>query len=196
MYFKTHLHECGKGFILSIQSKWKPSHERAREFLSDFVTSPMRSEMSGPEIKIFALAISFFTIGSILMKILHGVKLNLYLLNNESLVEDQSVIPLTADIKKRSLWRILTRKNWREDLEITLMDYNAQAFVYQIHYHIWKGFYLQLKNAPPGTARLSGISMNLEVPYYLKSGAMLELGERKFSVLVTAASLEKVVAQS
>jgi hypothetical protein len=140
----------------------------------------------------FALGLAAAMLIGAGLKVIFGIKLNLYLLNTDSTIGDQSVVPLTAELKKGSWWRTLRQKKWREDLEITLMDYNGHAFTYKIKYHLWNGFYLKLKSAS-GDTTLDALPMITGKNYFLKTGMELFPGDRKFTVLITTAPLEKVV---
>jgi len=129
---------------------------------------------------------------AVLFKLILAIQFNLYLLNHDSSIGDQSVVPLTAERKKHSWWRTFRQKKWKEDLDITLMDYEGQAFTYQIKYHLWKGFYLILKSAPSET-RLNDKPILANKKYYLRTGMELVPGNRRFTILVTTAPLDKIV---
>lgn len=127
---------------------------------------------------LFALAVGAA------LRILLGMRLNLFLVNHDTAVGDQSVIPITTELKKSSIFRSLRLGNWREDVEITLMDYQNQSFSFRIGFHIWNRFWAELSRSD-GNAKLGHDKLVTGKRMKLRTGARLEIGDRSFFVLVT-----------
>jgi hypothetical protein len=122
------------------------------------------------------------------LKTVIGMKMNLYLVSKEPDLKSTTVIPLTAELKKRSLWKTILRKDWQEDLELTLADYSNHYFSFLIGYSLWKGFYLMLQKQE--TCFIHQTKMIAGRLYPLRSGVSLHLGDRSFTILVSASPLE------
>lgn len=139
----------------------------------------------------FILSLGFATI----LKIIFGIKLNLYLVNNDTSIHDQNIIPITIDLKKQSLWRTLLNSQWKEDVELTLVDYKENRFTYCIGYHLLRGYSLKL-NEGSGHSFLNKTHLHPGKLYFLKTGKSLQVGERQFIVLITTQAYEKVISSS
>lgn len=127
------------------------------------------------------------------IQVLIGMKFKLYLLSHDGGTPKHHLIPITAELKKRSLIRTLYQKGWNEDLDITLTDQNGVSFVYQIKYDIWRGFLLKLKTTDPKSlAKINGKPIMPDRSYKLRTGTSLESGESKFSILISLDSIEKL----
>ncbi len=118
------------------------------------------------------------------IRVLLGMRLNLFLVNHDSTVQDQSVIPITTEFKKASLFRVLKFGNWREDVDITLMDYQDRSYAFRVSFHVWKRFQLQLIRAD-SQVTLSGLKLNEMQTVPARTGAKLEIGDRLFFILVS-----------
>lgn len=148
-----------------------------------------------PNLFTFAGSFSFlsgFTLAGLmglLIKIGIGIKTKLYLVSHEPYSQGRIVIPLTAELKKRTLWKTLLQKDWKEDIELTLGDYKGNSFAFHIHYELLYGFKFTLK-APSELVQLNSKKVSTGRAYTLKSGHSLILGDRSFVTLVTTANLE------
>lgn len=118
------------------------------------------------------------------IRVLVGMKLNLFLVNHDSAVKDQSLIPVTTEGKKASFLRTLIRRNWKEDVDITLLDYSGHTYHYRIGYHLWWRFYLVMEGDTEGST-LDGRPVHPGKRHLLRTGAKLVTGDRAFYVLVT-----------
>lgn len=134
---------------------------------------------------------SALTLGC-LLKILIGMRLNLYLIARDSGVVDQNIIPLTSEMKKRSWWKTLRKKQWQEDIDLTLMDYKGRPSHFQITYHPWKGFSLQLLQTKVDNF-LDQDEIFPKISYYLRTGMSLRCGERNFRILISMIPHEKAL---
>lgn len=136
-----------------------------------------------------ALGFSIFTI------ILIGLKLKLYLINIESAQPEQSIIPITAELKKRSWLKTILSGNWKENLEITLKDYQNRTFTFQVGFHLLGRFNLSLLSQEGHSALLNQKTMLPNRRYFLKNGMRLETGDRAFEILITAAPVEQIASE-
>jgi hypothetical protein len=118
-----------------------------------------------------------------LWRVLYGFRLNLYLLNHDSLVQDQTIIPITSTARKQSIGQTLFSGSWREDIEITLTDHKNRSYYLSIGYHPWRRFYL---NVPEATEiSLNKLPLEAKVSYAIRNGMQLKVNDRDFEVLVT-----------
>lgn len=124
-----------------------------------------------------------------LARVLLGMKLNLFLVNHDSAVQDQTMIPVTTEGKKTSFIRTLLNGLWREDVDITLTDYSSASFRYRVGYHLWWRFYLVMAEGGDGSA-IDGRPVLPGKRYLLRTGARLKVGDRVFYVLVTPTQMK------
>ncbi|MBY0472454.1 hypothetical protein K2X30_14915 [bacterium] len=134
----------------------------------------------------FLLAFSFGAV----YRILSGMRMNLYLLSPEAKFADQGIIPISAENKKSSLKKIIEKKKWKEDLEITLMDYQGRSYRYHIQFHLWNRFHMRLVKAD-GPSQINHRKIVQGKRYSLSNGSTLKIGEREFKIAVTAEQLIK-----
>jgi hypothetical protein len=133
----------------------------------------------------FALGIFCALSIGIFLKIAYGMKLNLYLIDDDSESgEEPSIIPLTTELRKTSFWDSLTKKTWREDVLITLVDYQGQSFQCGIQNHIWAGFSLLIQGQP-GKVLINRREVLPGKKHYLKTGMSFQVGDRKFKILIS-----------
>jgi hypothetical protein len=135
--------------------------------------------------------VAAIALGSII-RIILGMKLNLYLVNDESFVSDQAIIPITSDLKKKYFWKTLLRGKWKENIDLTLMNHEGDSFNFQIGYHLWGRYYISIDN-DIRQAHLGNKAMMPHKKYYLRTGKQLVIGSRAFSVLVSPTGSEKIL---
>jgi len=140
--------------------------------------------MGTPLLISFGSGLSVALVIGAIVRILVGMKLNLFLVNHDSAVKDQSLIPVTTEGKKASFFRTLFKGNWREDVDITLLDYSGHTYHYRIGYHLWWRFYLVMEAEQEGSL-LNGKTMRPGKRHLLRTGSKLTTGDRAFFVLVT-----------
>lgn len=124
-----------------------------------------------------------------LVRVLLGMRLNLFFINPESKIQDQMLIPITTENKKRSILRSLKLGNWRENVDITLLDLEDRPHTFQIGFHIWNRFHLTLLDGPEGTD-LNRRPLRPGKRYKLRTGDKLRVGNRVFTVLVSPGQLK------
>jgi hypothetical protein len=132
---------------------------------------------------------------SALIRILIGIKLKLYLISIDTSQVEQSIVPITAELKKRYLLKTILSGNWKENLEITLTDYQSRSYTFQIGFHLFGRFYLRQLSGENQTASLNQETMKPNHNYYFKSGMRLETGDRAFEMLITTSPLEQVASE-
>jgi hypothetical protein len=135
---------------------------------------------------IVGLAIAA-TLGAVI-RVLVGMRLNLYLISDDTLIRDQAMIPISSDLKRARSLLSLFRGKWRENIEISLTDYQNRTFTYQIEYGLWRRFQIALLPGTRGTTLLAGREMAPGKRYALRTGMKLRIGDRPYTVLVTLAS--------
>ena len=132
----------------------------------------------------------------VLARLLVGLRLNLYLLNREQLwsfkegvpsreAVEQSIIPITAEAKKTSLLRTITKRKWVEDVDITLLDDQGRSYTYRIGFHPWFRFHVVLKQAQDADTAVNGLKLKAGRVHPLRTGDVLKVGDRQFAILVT-----------
>lgn len=139
--------------------------------------------------------VSAFAAGTAL-RLLGGMRLNLYLVNRDSPLRDQAIIPITEELRRSSLVRSLRQRRWKENVDITLMDYHDQSYTFRIGYDLWKRYYLEVLDEPAGdeaAARINGKPLAPGKRYSLRTGMKLSAGDRLFAVLVTPKSAAPAV---
>jgi len=124
------------------------------------------------------------TLGSIIWVVV-GTRLRLYLVGQDSMIRDQSVIAITAELKKGSTLHSLRNGTWREDVDLTLRDYDERAYQFEIGFSLWLRFFLILRGNGGGEARLRGRRLEINRKHYIRTGDSLRIGDRDFRVLVT-----------
>jgi hypothetical protein len=127
-----------------------------------------------------------------LARVLFGIKLNLYLVDPSTLIQDQLVIPITAELKKRSWWKTLLDQQWKEDLDLRLINHENDVLNLKIKYHLWNGFYL-IPQDKKIHAKLNNNPLESRRRHYLKTGMILTHGDRSFKVLITSTCYEKTL---
>lgn len=115
--------------------------------------------------------------------ILWGFKLRLYLISRDTLHSDQAVIPISAELKKASLWRTVLQGNWREDLEVKLADSSGKMHSFEFGFHPVFRYFVTLKT-PSQDVLLGEARLKHEERAYLKNGMSLQLGSRRFEIWV------------
>ncbi len=152
------------------------------------------------------------------LKILFGIRLKLYLVTDDLGPESDRLIPLTADLRKQSLFRTLRKKSWKEDIDLTLSDYQGTQLRLRINYHLWKGFsvssqplyqhsHLASKKGPENGYNensddivplffLNNKVITLGRAHYLKSGMNLKVGDKDFKILITPAPLAEMIQEN
>ena len=148
----------------------------------------------------------FFAIGVIsslligaLIRVFIGLRMNLYLVSQDSPIHDQALIPITAEGKKNSRLRSLLRGSWKEDIDITLIDHGGHAYTYRIGYSLWRRYYLILLSqnlftgltAENPQALLGGTVLLTGKRYPLRTGMTLQNGDRAFQVMVTPGQVRR-----
>ena len=113
-----------------------------------------------------------------------GLRLNLFLTNRESMLQDQQIIPITSELKKTSILRSLRKGHWKEDVELTLRDYRDQSYRIQIGYHLWRRFTLTYVEGPDSLF-IDGKKVDKTRTYPLRSGQTLRLDDRAYGIWVT-----------
>jgi hypothetical protein len=127
------------------------------------------------------------------LRILFGMRLNLYFINPDSRQLEESLIPLTSELKKRSLLRTLMKRHWKESIEVTLIDDQGRSSVFHLGYHLWRRYYAVLTN--PSRATVNKRPMKKGKKYFLKTGSELSAGDRTFKIVVTPTAVEKMLRQ-
>lgn len=126
-----------------------------------------------------------------MFRIFYGMRLNLFLVNDDSTVADQSLIPITTEGKKRSLINTISNGNWREDVDLTLTDYEGHSYAYRVGYHLWNRFYVMFRGTNPNTqTKIDGRLVKPARRYRLRTGQRLQVGDRVFTVLVTTTQMK------
>jgi hypothetical protein len=145
-------------------------------------------------IPLSLIIFTFFSIGVVafIIRIIRGFQLNVYLISEDVITSNGNIgkkdrstswIPLTSELKKHSFWRTFINQNWREDLEITLTDFEHKVFIYKIGYHVLHGFSICLTNEP-SIALLNGKPMTPHIEYYLKTETKIKAGTRDFKLVI------------
>lgn len=116
----------------------------------------------------------------IIIRVFRGLHLNLYFLNVDSSIEGQKIIPVNQYRKRKSLFK----KNWNEDLEVTLSDYKGNNYVYEVKYGLWRHYYFSPKDDKL-VSMLNDKKLIKGTEYNLKNGMNLKVGNRNFKVAVT-----------
>lgn len=144
----------------------------------------MNSAILLPFIGGFGVALVFGAVARILL----GMRLHLQLVNADSPVRDQAVIPVTSENKKGlSLLHTLLTGNWREDVEIVLADHANHHYSFIVGYHLWWRFYLVSHS--DNKVLINHKNLKKMKRYYLKTGQFLKVGDRAFTVLITTSDV-------
>lgn len=126
----------------------------------------------------------------LLVRILVGLRLNLFLINHESHLHDQTIIPITTELKKSSLFRVIFNGNWREDVAITLMDDDSNRYEFEVGFHWWKRFFIYLKSTSGSKdPTVDFVPLREGMKMFLRTGQELRVGDRLFVVLVSASQM-------
>lgn len=152
------------------------------------------------EIFSFLAGFAFVLAVGVGLRILIGLKLNLYFLNREQLwafkdgvpareAIEQSIIPITAEAKKTSLWRTISKRKWLEDVDVTLLDDHGRSYTYSIGFHPWFRFYVALKQSKDTETALNGSKLQTGRQHPLRTGDVLKVGDRQFSILITPSQI-------
>jgi len=120
-----------------------------------------------------------------------STKLRMYLLCRDSLLSDQAVIPVDSPQRNRRMWFIFLRNERAESVDLTLGDFSNRTYILQASFHLWKRYSLMPKELP-GSAVLNGIPFKEQETRTVKSGAWLELGDRRFEVLISMTMPEEL----
>src|SRR5689334_16177211 len=81
-------------------------------------------------------------------------------------------VPLTSPLKKRSFIRTVLRRNWKEDIDVQLQDYQGRVTTFHLGYHFWYGFSLRVKGQTD-SVRLNAVELKPKRNYYLKNNMIL-----------------------
>jgi hypothetical protein len=133
------------------------------------------------EILLAVVALSLVSLT--LFRVWAGLRLSLYLLNDDSIVRDQVLIPVTFSGRKRSIVQCLREGRWKDDVELTLMDYQSRAYKVRVTYGLWRRFRLEFRGGPAGL-KLGRTEAVVGQKYTLRSGMKLETGGRRYEVKV------------
>ena len=126
-----------------------------------------------------------------LIRVLLGVRLNLYFVHRGNGPEDQMLLAVTAPHKKSSIWKSLTEGRWRENIELTLGDHSGRDYRLLVRFGLWHRFHIQILDGDLAHARLDKKKVEKDRSYFLREGQRLKLGDREFIVHVTPSQMEK-----
>lgn len=119
-------------------------------------------------------------------RLLRGRTMHLYLLNRDSVVEDQMLIPVTSIEKNRSILRGWFSKIKPESIDLSLTDHNSNQFLFEVQYAPFRWFVLKTKN---DGGRIERRSLKPQKTYWLRDGMKLWVGERDFTIKITSQQL-------
>ncbi|MGZ3699814.1 MAG: hypothetical protein ACXWPM_08260 [Bdellovibrionota bacterium] len=142
--------------------------------------TPLQIEAILPFVTGFAIALS---VGAA-FRIIRGMQMNLFLINSDSPMAEEALIPITAELKKVSLVRSMLKGLWREDVEISLMDQKNRACTFNIGFHIWHRFHLTVLTTSDGCF-IGRKPLMAGKRHYLRNGLIVKVGRRDFKVLVS-----------
>ncbi len=125
------------------------------------------------------------------IRVLLGLRLNLYFVHRGNGPEDQMLLAVTAPHKKASLFKALSGGRWKEDVELTIGDHAGRDYKIQVRYGLWHRFHIQVLSGDLAHARIDKKKIELNHRYFLREGQRLKLGDRDFIVHVTPTQIEK-----
>jgi hypothetical protein len=121
-----------------------------------------------------------------IFRMIIGTRLNLFLINSDSSILDQSLIPISSMSRKRhSFWRTLRDRTWREDIRITLADYRDGTADFHIKYGLWRRYQLALEKRGKTEVKLGKRVLVEGRSYPLRTGMKILVGDRAFTVVVS-----------
>ncbi len=113
--------------------------------------------------------------------VLYGRRLNLYLVSGDSPVTDQALIPVTAENGKRSP---------RENIDLTLTDFDGGRYDFRVGYGTFVRFYLLLGRGSKAEARLNRRPLENGKYYPIRSGARLSVGGREYTLVIARSNAQ------
>jgi hypothetical protein len=105
----------------------------------------------------------------------------MFFVNRDCPLFDQGTICIDPPYRRRSLLKLLLERAWEEEVELSLMDYRNTPYTFLVQFHFWRGYSLVPKKIST-CATLDGIECKELERIRLKSGMVLEIGNRKFAV--------------
>lgn len=121
----------------------------------------------------------------LLWQAITGLRLNLYLVDEDDDLDEKhkTMFQVTAENKLRSIWKSLLRGLWRENIDITLADHQNRSYIFQIGYRLLTRYSIMPLAYNREAPQLNGRDMKAGQRYVVRSGSILQIGERRFKVM-------------